>query len=613
MFDIQEHLKNLPDKPGVYIMKNDKKDIIYVGKSVSLKNRVRQYFQNSKNHPPKVRAMVSNVAEFEYIITANELEALILECNLIKENRPKYNILLKDDKNYPYIKITNEKFPRIMFTRRVLKDKAKYFGPYTSAFAVRETIDVIRRMFPIRSCNIDLDKKHGVRECLYYHIGKCSAPCTGKITYSEYKKIYKDIINFLDGRQDELIKLLEEDMVKAANELKFERAALLRDQINAINKLNEKQRVLNLGIDDIDVVAMSIMGDYACIQIFFVRKGKLIDRDYNIFNGIKAMEEEQIMSDYLKQYYAGVSFIPREIIIQKEIADKDLIEKWLTGKKISRVKLTRPQKGEKKQLVDMVQKNAAETLVKYLKTDTDEQVVTDRSLIELKDLMVLDKAPYRIEAFDVSNTQGHESVASMVVFEDGLPRKRDYRKFKIKSVEGPNDYRSMQEVIERRFNHALKEADGELDDGGKFSKMPDLIMIDGGLGHVNAVTDILNELKIDIPICGMVKDSRHRTRGLIYKGGEIDMPKGSKSFRLVTRIQDEAHRFAITYHKQLRNKATTKSVLDDIIGIGEVRKKALLKYFKNIDLIKNAPVEKLCEVKGMNKKSAKAVYNFFHM
>lgn len=611
MVDLQQKLKLLPDEPGVYIMKNDKNEIIYVGKAVSLKNRVRQYFQNSKNHPPKVRAMVNNIADFEYIITDSELEALILECNLIKENRPKYNILLRDDKNYPYIRITSEKYPRIMFTRKVVKDGSKYYGPYSSAYAVRETIDVIRKMFPIRSCNIDIEKKAGkIRECLYYHIGKCSAPCTGRISQEEYQKICEDVSMFLDGRQDKLIDMLKEEMKLAADNLDFERAARLRDQISAIEKLMEKQKVLKLDMGDVDVVALARNGNRTCVQVFFIRKGKLVDRDSHILKDTEEMEDGEIMAAFLKQYYSEVSFIPREILLMCPTGEEELLSRWLSERRGSKVKVFVPKRGEKLDLVKMVKNNAEETLNKTIALSNSDKkkdkVVTDKASIELADALGLKKPPYRLEAYDISNIQGYESVASMVVFEDGRPKKSDYRRFKIKTVSGPDDYSSMQEVIIRRFEHSKRE------DDDKFAVLPDLILIDGGHGHVNAILEVLKDMKVDIPVCGMVKDDKHKTRGLIYMGGEVGLPITSRAFKLIVRIQEEAHRFAITYHRVLRDKAVTKSILDDIIGIGEARKKALLSHFGSIEKIKNATLDELKKVKGMNSKTALSVYEYFH-
>ncbi|SHF36230.1 Excinuclease ABC subunit C [Caldanaerobius fijiensis DSM 17918] len=611
MVDLQQKLKLLPDEPGVYIMKNDKNEIIYVGKAVSLKNRVRQYFQNSKNHPPKVRAMVNNIADFEYIITDSELEALILECNLIKENRPKYNILLRDDKNYPYIRITSEKYPRIMFTRKVVKDGSKYYGPYSSAYAVRETIDVIRKMFPIRSCNIDIEKKAGkIRECLYYHIGKCSAPCTGRISQEEYQKICEDVSMFLDGKQDKLIDMLKEEMKLAADNLDFERAARLRDQISAIEKLMEKQKVLKLDMGDVDVVALARNGNRTCVQVFFIRKGKLVDRDSHILKDTEEMEDGEIMAAFLKQYYSEVSFIPREVLLMCPTGEEELLSRWLSERRGSKVKVFVPKRGEKLDLVKMVKNNAEETLNKTIALSNSDKkkdrVVTDKASIELADALGLEKPPYRLEAYDISNIQGYESVASMVVFEDGRPKKSDYRRFKIKTVSGPDDYSSMQEVIIRRFEHSKRE------DDDKFAVLPDLILIDGGHGHVNAILEVLKDMKVDIPVCGMVKDDKHKTRGLIYMGGEVGLPITSRAFKLIARIQEEAHRFAITYHRVLRDKAVTKSILDDIIGIGEARKKALLSHFGSIEKIKNATLDELKKVKGMNSKTALSVYEYFH-
>ncbi|AEM79318.1 excinuclease ABC subunit UvrC [Thermoanaerobacter wiegelii] len=611
---IEEKLKLLPEKPGVYIMKDKSGKIIYVGKAVVLKNRVRQYFQNKENQLPKVKVMLSHVEDFEYIVTDTELEALMLECNLIKKYKPKYNVLLKDDKNYPYIKATvNEEYPRIMFTRRIEPDGAKYFGPYSSAFAVRETIKLVRKMFPIRTCNRNIEKDMGkVRECLYYHIGLCSAPCTNKINKEDYRKLVDQAVLFLDGKRDWLIQKLKEDMQKAAEELRFEEAARIRDQIFAIERTSEKQKVVSVGEDEQDIISMARGADISCIQVFFVRDGKLSGREHYYMKNTEGMERGEIISSFIKQFYEGAPYIPKEIIIDVELDERELLSEWLSQKRGNKVFITIPMRGKKKELVDMVYQNALEAL----KSDISirEKISKDQAVLELSNLVGLDYAK-RIEAYDISNTRGQDNVGSMVVFADGKPKKSQYRKFNIKYVEGQDDYESMREVIERRFLHAIEEKEliekGELEENkAKFAEMPDLILIDGGIGHVNAVLQVLDGLGIAIPVYGMVKDSKHRTRGLVSPQGEIDIPMTTKAFRLIAQIQEEAHRFAITFHKKKQSKRF-KSELFNIPGIGEKRAKALYDAFKSIEEIRSASLEDLKKVKGMNEKAAQAVYEYF--
>lgn len=611
---IEEKLKLLPEKPGVYIMKDKSGKIIYVGKAVVLKNRVRQYFQNKEKQLPKVKVMLSHVEDFEYIVTDTELEALMLECNLIKKYKPKYNVLLKDDKNYPYIKVTvNEEYPRIMFTRRIEPDGAKYFGPYSSAFAVRETIKLVRKMFPIRTCNKNIEKDMGkVRECLYYHIGLCSAPCTNKINKEDYIKLVDQAVLFLDGKRDWLIQKLKEDMKKAAEELRFEEAARIRDQIFAIERTSEKQKVVSVGEDEQDIISMARSADISCIQVFFVRDGKLSGREHYYMKNTEGMERGEIISSFIKQFYEGAPYIPKEIITDVELDERELLSEWLSQKRGNKVFITIPVRGKKKELVDMVYQNALEAL----KNDISirEEISKAQVVLELSNLVGLDYAK-RIEAYDISNTRGQDNVGSMVVFVDGKPKKSQYRKFNIKYVEGQDDYESMREVIERRFLHAIEEKEliekGELEeDKAKFAEMPDLIFVDGGIGHVNAVLQVLSGLGISIPVYGMVKDSKHRTRGLVSPQGEIDIPMTSKAFRLIAQIQEEAHRFAITFHKEKQSKRF-KSELLNIPGIGEKRAKALYDAFKSIEEIKRASVEDLKKVEGMNEKAAQAVYEYF--
>ncbi|MGF7398485.1 excinuclease ABC subunit UvrC [Thermoanaerobacterium thermosaccharolyticum] len=614
MVNIEEKLKLLPEKPGVYIMKDSSGKIIYVGKAVILKNRVRQYFQNQANQLPKVRTMVKHIADFEYIVTDTELEALILECNLIKKHKPKYNILLKDDKNYPYIKITvKENYPRILFTRRVEMDGAKYFGPYSSAFAVRETIKLLRHMFPLRSCNRNIEKDIGkCRECLYYHIGLCSAPCIGQISKDDYMKLVDDALMFLEGKHDVLLKKLKEEMEKASQNMEFEKAAKLRDQIYGIEKTSEKQKIISTSGEDQDVISMARSADDACIQVFFIRGGKVSGREHYFMKNTDEMNRSDIMSSFIKQFYDGAPYIPKEIITDVDMDEKHVLAEWLSNKRGNKVVISIPSKGKKKELVDMVYENALESLKSDINLKMKRQ--KNDAVSELSKLLGLEYAE-RIEAFDISNIRGTDNVASMVVFVDGKPHKSSYRKFNIKTVEGQDDYGSMREVILRRIKHGIEERklidDGELqEDKAKFHIMPDLILVDGGLGHVNTAKEVLRELNVDIPVYGMVKDSKHRTRGLVSTDGEIDMPMTGRAFRLVAEIQDEAHRFAITFHKETKSKKLRSDLLN-IPGIGEKRMKALFEAFKTIDDIKNATVEELKKVEGMNEKAANAVYDYF--
>lgn len=618
MFNLEEQLKSLPDNPGVYIMKDSDGQIIYIGKAVSLKNRVRQYFQNSKNHSPKVKAMVENIAEFEYILTDSELEALILECNLIKKHKPKYNILLKDDKHYPYIKVTmNEEYPRVFMARKIDKDKAKYFGPYSGAYAVRETIDVINKLFPVRTCSKVLGKgKHG-RPCLNYYIGRCIAPCQGDVNKEDYRSMMKDICMFLSGKQDELISELQNKMDAASLNMEYERAAEYRDKISAIRQIQERQKVLSSALEDEDVIAFAQSEDKGCIQIFFIRGGKLIGREHFMVSDADSTTSREVLTEFVKQFYSGTVFIPRDIILQEEIDEMNIIESYLTGKRGSKVYIKVPKMGDKKDLVNMVAENAHILLKNFSEKLLREKQMSEGAVDELSDILELDTIPRRIEAYDISNIQGVDPVGSMVVFIDGKPKNSEYRRFKIKTVIGANDYASMQEVIERRFRHGLEELallkrKGMMDGMGKFSSMPDLVLIDGGEGQVNSALEVLKGLDIDVPVCGMVKDERHRTRGLLFKAHEVMMDQGSEAFKLITRIQDEAHRFAITYHRSLRDKGMVRSILDEIPGVGEVRRKALMKHFGSIDAIKESDLDSLKAVPGMNITSAQAVYDFFH-
>ncbi|CEP85444.1 excinuclease ABC subunit UvrC [Paraclostridium sordellii] len=600
MFDIQEQLKKLPSEPGVYLMKDENDKVIYVGKAISLKNRVRQYFQSSKNHTSKVKSMVKNIYKFEYIITDSELEALILECSLIKEYRPKYNVLLRDDKTYPYIKVTvNEDFPRVLKVRQVMKDKAKYFGPYTNTTAVNDTLEIIKNIYPIRTCNIDIERaiKNKVRPCLNKHIKKCVGPCTGEVSKEEYSKMIEEIILFLSGKEEHLIDLLKEKMNKCAMEFNFEDAAMYRDKIKSLEEMTQKQKIDSITSDlNQDIIAMARAHDEACVQVFFIRNGKIVGREHYILEGVMDSTRESILSSFVKQFYMAQDYIPKEILIESDIEDSFILEEWLSDKKGQKVFIRVPQKGEKKSLIEMVRKNAVEYLEKFSNMNKLKYKKSIGALEELKNIIGLEKIPRRIESFDISNIQGVDSIGSMVVFTDGKKDKKEYRRYKIKTVIGPNDYDSMAEIVERRI---------------KYGDLPDLILLDGGKGQVSSVKKVLNKHNVEIPLWGMYKDDKHRTKGLISQEKEIELDKTSNLYRFVASIQEEVHNYAISYHRSLRNKTLTKSILDDIQGIGEKRKKALLSHFKNIDEIKNATMNELLEVEGMNKTSAENVYNFF--
>lgn len=619
MFDIQEELKKLPEKPGVYIMKDENNEIIYIGKAIVLKNRVRQYFQSLSNHAPKVHAMVSRIKEFEYIVTDTELEALILECNLIKKHKPKFNILLKDDKNYPYIKVTmNEDYPRVLMTRKMEKDNAKYFGPYSSVNAVRDTIDLIKKLFPIKSCNKIFPRDIGKeRPCLNFHIHQCLGPCRGDVNKEEYRELMKDICFFIGGKQDEIIKRLEQQMKAASDCMDFERAADIRNKIISLKHIAEKQKVLSNAMEDQDIIAFAKENTDSCVQVFFIRGGKLIGREHFIFEGMGDVEDRELMSSFIKQFYSSSAFIPEKVILQQDIDELNIIERWLSGKRDARVHMSVPRKGEKLRLVEMVSKNALFALQQFKERVKNEDVSVKEGLQNISDLLGLDKNPERIEAYDISNTGTSEIVASMVVFENGKPSNKDYRRFKIKTIDSQNDYASMQEAIFRRFKHAEKERN-EIADGKriaastKFLKLPDLILLDGGLGHVNSVHSVLSELGIKIPVFGMVKDSNHRTRGLISREGEHELNKNLSVLRFVTSIQDEAHRFALEYNKKLRQKRYSGSVLDDIEGIGAKRKKALIKHFGSVSKIKTAGEDDIFAVEGITKNVAQKIYEHFH-
>ena len=600
MLDIQEQLKKLPGEPGVYLMKDENDKIIYVGKAISLKNRVRQYFQSSKNHSSKVKSMVKNIKSFEYIITDSELEALILECNLIKKYRPKYNVLLRDDKTYPYIKVTiNEDYPRVLKVRKVLRDKAKYFGPYTNVEAVNDTLEVIRNIYPIRTCNVDIDRaiKNNMRPCLNLHIKRCVGPCTGNVSKEEYNKMIEEIVLFLSGKEEKLIEILKEKMNKCSMEFNFEEAAIYRDKILNLQEMMQKQKI-DVSTDDVnqDIIAMAYNDEEACVQSFFIRHGKIVGREHFILEGTKDSTKESILGSFVKQFYMNAEYIPKEIIIESEIEDQVVMEEWLSNIKGQKVSIRVPQKGDKKSLISMVKKNAMEYLEKFSNLNKRKYERSEGALIELAEVLGLEEPPRRIESYDISNIQGVDSIGVMVVFTNGLKDKKEYRRYKIKTVEGPNDYDSMAEILERRLQK------------GDFA---DLILLDGGKGQVSAVQKVFDKYGVNIPLWGMYKDDKHRTKGLISATKEFELDKTSNLYRFVASIQEEVHNYAITYHRSLRNKSLTKSSLDDIPGVGEKRKKALLSNFKSIEDIKNASVEELSQVEGLNKSVAENIYNYF--
>ena len=617
MFDIQEELKKLPDRPGVYLMHDKNDSIIYVGKAVNLKNRVRQYFRASHNEGIRKDQMVTLIDRFEYIITDSELEALVLECNLIKEHRPKYNILLKDDKTYPYIKVTlGETYPRVLFSRHMKKDKSQYFGPYTSAGAVKDTIDLIQKLYQLRTCNRQLPRDTGKdRPCLNYHIHQCQGPCQGYISPEDYRIQIKKALDFLNGNYKPVLEELEQKMQAASAEMDFEKAMEYRDLMDSVRQVSEKQKVSSSDGEDKDIIALAKDDRDAVVQVFFIRDGRLIGREHFYVTINAGDSTQQILTSFLKQYYAGTPFIPKEIMLQTAIDDLDVIAQWLTDKRGQKVHIRVPRKGMKEKLVDLAQKNARLVLnqdKERLKREEGRTIGAMKEIARILDLPGLS----RVEAYDISNTNGFESVGSMVVYEKGKPCRSDYRKFKLRTVAGPDDYASMHEVLTRRFLHGMEErrerAEKKLDDAyGSFTKFPDLIMMDGGRGQVNIALQVLDELNLSIPVCGMVKDDFHRTRGLYFNNVELPIHKDSEGFKLITRIQDEAHRFAIEYHRSLRSKEQVHSVLDDIPGIGPTRRKALMRHFQSIEAIRSATVEQLCEADSMNEKAAIAVAAYF--
>ena len=613
MFLIEEELKKLPAKPGVYLMHDERDEIIYVGKAISLRNRVRQYFQSSRNKGAKIEQMVTHIARFEYIVTDSELEALVLESNLIKEHRPKYNTMLKDDKSYPFIKVTvQEAYPRVLFARRMKKDKNRYFGPYTSAGAVKDVIELVRKLYQVRSCNRNLPRDCGKdRPCLYYHMKQCMGPCRGNVGQDIYKENIKKVIRFLNGDFQETIDQLTGKMMAASEEMRFEDAAEYRDLIQSIRKIGERQKITAYGEEDRDIIAVAmdesldLREQDAVVQVFFMRSGRMIGRDHFYLRVARGDTRSQVLSSFMKQFYAGTPFIPREIMLQSEIEDKEIIEEWLSSRRKQKVHILVPKKGTKEKLIELAWENASMVLDKDRERIKREEGRTIGAVHEVEEWLGLNGIN-RMEAFDISNISGFESVGSMVVYEKGRPKRSDYRKFRIKSVQGPNDYASMEEVLTRRFTH---ETSNEYD---SFSIMPDLLLMDGGRGQVNIALGVLDKLGLQIPVCGMVKDEHHRTRGLYYNNIEIPIETNCEGFRLITRIQDEAHRFAIEYHRSLRSKEQVHSVLDDIPGIGERRRKALMRRFRSVEAIRDASLEELAETESMNTGSAKQVYAFFH-
>ena len=599
-FNIEEELKKLPSKPGVYLMHDERDAIIYVGKAISLKNRVRQYFQSSRNKGVKIEQMVTHIARFEYIITDSELEALVLECNLIKEHRPKYNTMLMDDKAYPFIKVTvQEDFPRVLFARQMYKDKAKYYGPYTSAAAVKDTIDLIHKLYGIRTCNRQLPKMQGKeRPCLNYHIHQCPAPCQGYISKEEYGESVKKALHFLNGNYTPILKELEERMQQAAEEMEFEKAIEYRELLGSVKKIAQKQKITNSDMENKDVIAMAKDREDAVVQVFFIRDGRLIGRDHFCLHIAADDKKEEILAAFVKQFYAGTPYIPREIMMQYEIGEAEVIESWLSERKGQKVHICVPKKGEKEKLVELAQKNAKMVLDQDKERIRREEGRTIGAMKEIAGLLNLPEIS-RVEAYDISNISGFQTVGSMVVFEKGKPKRSDYRKFRIRGVQGADDYASMEEMLTRRLSH--------------YETYPDLIMMDGGRGQVNIALKVMDAVGVHVPVCGMVKDDHHRTRGIYFNNVEIPIDRDSEGFRLVTRIQDEAHRFAIEYHRSLRSKEQVHSVLDDIKGIGPARRRALMKAFQTLDDLKAASEEELAQVEGMNSLSARQVYEFFHV
>lgn len=598
-FNIEEELKKLPSKPGVYLMHDERDAIIYVGKAISLKNRVRQYFQSSRNKGVKIEQMVTHIARFEYIITDSELEALVLECNLIKEHRPKYNTMLMDDKAYPFIKVTvQEDFPRVLFARQMYKDKAKYYGPYTSAAAVKDTIDLIHKLYGIRTCNRQLPKMQGKeRPCLNYHIHQCPAPCQGYISKEEYGESVKKALHFLNGNYTPILKELEEKMQQAAEEMEFEKAIEYRELLGSVKKIAQKQKITNSDMENKDVIAMAKDREDAVVQVFFIRDGRLIGRDHFCLHIAADDKKEEILAAFVKQFYAGTPYIPREIMMQYEIGEAEVIESWLSERKGQKVHICVPKKGEKEKLVELAQKNAKMVLDQDKERIRREEGRTIGAMKEIAGLLNLPEIS-RVEAYDISNISGFQTVGSMVVFEKGKPKRSDYRKFRIRGVQGADDYASMEEMLTRRLSH--------------YETYPDLIMMDGGRGQVNIALKVMDAVGVHVPVCGMVKDDHHRTRGLYFHNELIPIDRTSEGFHLITRLQDEAHRFAIEYHRSLRSKSQVHSFLDDVEGIGPARRKALMKRYASADEMRNASIEELADTPSMDMRAAEKLYRYFH-
>lgn len=617
MFDLEEELKKLPSKPGVYLMHDKNDQIIYVGKAISLKNRVRQYFQQSRKVTPKIERMIQNISYFEYIVTDSELEALVLECNLIKEHNPKYNTMLKDDKAYPFIKATiGEMYPRLLTVRQMKKsgskksDKVKYFGPYTSIGAMKDVLELLRKIYFMRTCNRNLPKDIGKeRPCLYYQIGQCKAPCQGYISEEEYRENFSKALEFLDGNYAGVVKMLTEKMQDASERLAFEEAMEYRDLLQSIKQMSEKQKITSYGMEDRDIIAMARTKEDAVVQVFFIRNGRMIGREHFYFEDIENEENNEIITAFIKQFYAGTPFIPKEIFLQEHLEEQEILEKWLTEKRGQKVSIVVPQKGQKERLVELAQTNASMVLQKDKDKIKREKERTTGAMQEIADILGISQI-YRIESYDISNISGFQSVGSMVVFEGGKPKKNNYRKFKIKSIEGADDYGSMREVLTRRFAHGLKEQ--EEGGAGKFDHFPDLILMDGGKGQVNIALEVLEQFGLDIPVCGMVKDNHHRTRGLYFHNQELEISTRSEGFHLITRIQDETHRFAIEYHRLLRGKNQVHSILEDIPNVGEKRRKALLRNFKDIEEMKAASKSDLEKIPELNQAAVESIYQFFH-
>ena len=624
-FNFAEELKKMPQTPGVYLMHDAHDDVIYVGKAVNLKRRVSSYFRKSTKRTTKIESMVSKIRRFEYILTDSELEALILECNLIKEYRPKYNTMLMDDKTYPYVMITvSEDYPRIVLARRMKKDNNKYFGPFTSSAAVKDTIDLLQKMYQIRSCNKaivsdgtytadgeykNIPKING-RPCLYYHMGQCQAPCQGYISQEEYHENVRQMLHFLGGNFEPVIQMLTDKMYAASEKMDFEKAASYRDLLNSVKQIDQKQKITSSEMDDKDVIAFARDKDEAVVQVFFVRHGRLIGREHFYVSGVANDTESQVLTAFVKQYYASSPFVPSTLMLQYPLDDREVILEWLSGRKGHKVREVVPQRGQKERLVELAAENARNVLTKDREKIRLEEARTTGAVRDLAEMLGLPAGIRRMEAFDISNISGVETVGSMIVYENGKPKRNAYRKFKIRTVKGQDDYRCMEEVLTRRFQHGLEETvSGE---EGKFSDFPDVLMMDGGKGQVNVALKVLNQLHLKIPVCGMVKDDHHRTRGLYYQQVELPIDTHSEMFKLITRMQDEAHRFAIEYHRQLRSKTQVRSVLDEIPGIGPARRKALMKYFGSIEKIREADEEELMKAESMNAGSARAVYAYFH-